>query len=144
MGRFTWGRTAAGVLLVAAVMGASACDGKAEGQKKPAAKPKAPTVAEATKTFQDAVADFDASDGCPKAAGGCWGKMKSVAEPARKLRKAMTADKRTDPAFYSTAYALLDKMEDGMDVGEDAFSNRPAVLGSAHDLCDWLDDHPTQ
>ncbi|MFI0711259.1 hypothetical protein ACH4SK_11490 [Streptomyces inhibens] len=33
-------------------------------------------------------------------------------------------------------YALLDKVEDGMDVGEDAFTNRPAVLGSAHDLYD--------
>ncbi|MFE3139674.1 hypothetical protein [Streptomyces scopuliridis] len=56
----------------------------------------------------------------------------------------MNADKQTGPEFSSPAYVLLDKMEDGMGVGEDAFSNRPAVLGSAHDLSDWLDEHPTQ
>ncbi|MFE7567759.1 hypothetical protein ACFU76_12435 [Streptomyces sp. NPDC057539] len=101
-------------------------------------------MAEATKTFQDAAAGFDAGDGCPKAAAECWEQMKAVVEPARELRKAVNADKQTGPEFYSPAYALLDNMADGMDVGEDAFSNRPAVLGSAHDLSDWLDEHPTQ
>lgn len=146
MGRVQWGRTAASVLLAAAVMGTTACGGETEAQKKAPAKPKTPTVtvAAATKTFQDAVADFDASDGCPKAVGECWDKMQAVAAPARELRKAMNADKKVGPEFYSPAYALLDKMEDGMDVGEDVFSNRPPVLGSAHDLSDWLDEHPTQ
>ncbi|MFE0059958.1 hypothetical protein [Streptomyces sp. NPDC059003] len=132
------------MLLAAVVMGTSACGGEEEAQKKPSAKPKVPSVAEATKTFQDAVADFDAADGCPKATGACWEQMKDVAKPARELRKAMNADKRTGPEFYSPAYALLDKMEDGMALGEDAFSNRPSVLGSAHDLSDWLDEHPVQ
>ncbi|MFJ9416681.1 hypothetical protein ACIRPT_21165 [Streptomyces sp. NPDC101227] len=132
------------MLLAATGMGTSACGGDAEAQKKATATPKVASVAEATKTFQDAVADFDASDGCPKAAGECWEKMKAVAGPARELRKAMNADKKTGAEFYSPAYALIGKMEDGMDVGEDTFTNRPAVLGSAHDLCDWLDEHPTQ
>ncbi len=133
------------MLLAAAVMaGASACGGEAEAQKKAPAKAKAPSVAAATKTFQAAVENFDASDGCPEAVGECWDKMKAVAAPARTLRKAMNADKRTGPDFYSPAYALIDKMEDGMDVGEDTFTNRPDVLGSAHNLADWLDEHPTQ
>ncbi|MEV0437720.1 hypothetical protein AB0I84_22980 [Streptomyces spectabilis] len=140
-----WGKTAVGALLAVAVMTAtSACGGEAEAQKKAPAKPKVPSVAAATKTFQAAVENFDASDGCPEAVGECWGKMKAVAEPARGLREAMNADKRTGPDFYSPAYALIDKMEDGMDIGEDTFINRPDVLGSAHKLADWLDEHPTQ
>ncbi|MFG2141883.1 hypothetical protein [Streptomyces sp. NPDC048650] len=144
MGRFAWGRTAVGVLLAAAVMGTSACGGDAEAQKKPTAKPKAPAVAVATKAFQGAVTGFDTSDGCPKAEGECWDKMKAVAEPAKVLRKAMNADKKTGPAFWREAYVLLDKIEEGMAVGEDRLTNRPDVLGSAHDLSNWLDENPVQ
>ncbi|WP_157856902.1 hypothetical protein [Streptomyces sp. PRh5] len=132
------------MLLAAAVMGTNACGGETEPQKQPAAKPKAPSVSEATTTFQNAVDEFDTSDGCPEAAGECWDKMQAVAKPMRALRKAMNADKATGPEFWREAYVLLDKMQDGMDVGEDAFTNRPAVLGSAHDLSDWLDEHPTR
>ncbi|WP_406153161.1 hypothetical protein OG217_05555 [Streptomyces sp. NBC_01023] len=144
MGRITWGRAVAGVLVAAAVLGTSACGGEAEAQKKPAAKPKAPTVAATTTTFQDAVTTFDTTDGCPKATGECWDKMTAVAEPAKVLRKAMNADKTTGPAFWREAYVLLDKMDKGMAVGEDTFTNRPEVLGSAHDLSDWLDENPVQ
>lgn len=144
MGRTRWGKIAAGALLAAAVMVTSACGGEAAADKKPAATPKVPTVAAATKTFQDAVADFDSSNGCPQATGECWDKMQAVAEPATLLRKAMNADQGAGPEFYSPAYVLLDKMEDGMAVGEDAFTNRPDVLGPAHDLSDWLDEHPVQ
>ncbi|MGG7574141.1 hypothetical protein [Streptomyces sirii] len=132
------------MLLAAAVMGTSACDGKAEAQKKAPAKPTVPSVVAATKTFQDAVTNFDTSDGCPKADGECWDKMKAVAEPAKVLRKAMNADKKSGPAFWREAYVLLDKMEKGMAVGEDTFSNRPDVLGPAHDLSDWLDENPVK
>lgn len=62
--------------------------------------------------------------------------MTAVIEPARDLRKAMNADKATGPEFWSEAYALIDTMETGMAVGEDQFSNRPDVLGSAHHLSD--------
>lgn len=48
----------------------------------------------------------------------------------------MNADKATGPEFWSEAYALIDTMETGMAVGEDQFSNRPDVLGSAHHLSD--------
>ncbi len=134
----------AGALLAAAVMGTSACGGKAEAQKNAPAKPTAPSVVAATKTFQGAVTNFDTSDGCPKAAGECWDKMKALAEPAKVLRKAMNADKKTGSAFWREAYVLLDKMEKGMAVGEDTFTNRPDVLGSAHDLSDWLDENPVK
>lgn len=140
----TWGKTAALMVLAVMMLGTSACGGEAEAQKPQADKPKPPGVTEATSAFQNAVADFDASDGCPKATGECWDKMQAVAAPAKTLRKAMNADKATGPAFWREAYVLLDTMEDGMAVGEDTFTNRPDVLGSAHDLVDWLDEHPVR
>lgn len=67
-------------------------------------------------------------------------------EPARTLRKAMNADKG-GPEYWSEAYALINIMEKGVGVGEDKGAtaigtNRPDVLGSAHDLSDWRDEHP--
>ncbi|MGX1851939.1 hypothetical protein OIU91_09680 [Streptomyces sp. NBC_01456] len=50
----------------------------------------------------------------------------------------------TSPAFWREAYVLLDKMEKGMAVGEDTFTNRPDVLGPAHELSDWLDENPVK
>ncbi|MGW3628063.1 hypothetical protein [Streptomyces sp. NPDC000880] len=144
MGRHQWGTTVVGVLLTAAaIVGVSGCGGDAEAQKQPAAKPKTVSITAATMAFQDAVTGFDLTDGCPKAAGECWDKMTAVMEPARELRKAMNAHK-AGPEFWSEAYVLIDTMEDGMAVGEDRFTNRPAVLGSAHDLYDWLDEHPVE
>ncbi|WP_432173953.1 hypothetical protein [Streptomyces sp. Tue6028] len=41
-------------------------------------------------------------------------------------------------------------MEKGYAVGEDQggggryVTNRPAVFGSAHDLLDWMDEHPVE
>lgn len=60
------------------------------------------------------------------------------------------------PEFWTEAYALIDTMEEGIAVGDDkgaavadevtakALSNRDEVFGSAHDLVDWLDEHPTK
>ncbi|MEV7512036.1 hypothetical protein AB0O57_29180 [Streptomyces sp. NPDC091201] len=86
---------------------------------------------------------FDMTNGCPTAAGACWDKMTAVMDPARELRKAMNAH-AAGPTFWSEAYALIDKMEGGMAAGEDRFTNRPAVLGSAHELSRWLDAHPVK
>ncbi|MGW4699837.1 hypothetical protein [Streptomyces sp. NPDC004285] len=68
-------------------------------------------------------------------------------EPARDLRKAANADKSTGPEFWSDAYALIDQMEEGIKVGRDLGAtapdtNRPVVLGSAHQLVAWLYTHP--
>ncbi|MFB7403336.1 hypothetical protein ACFCZR_24485 [Streptomyces rubiginosohelvolus] len=142
-----WGRSAAAALLAAAVaIGVSGCGGQAEAESKSAASTakKPVSLEKATTAFEAAVTEFDASGGCPSAAGECWDKMTAVMQPARELRKAMNAHKDTGPEFWSEAYALIDTMEDGIAVGEDKFSNRPAVLGSAHDLVDWLAAHPLQ
>ncbi|WP_392750331.1 hypothetical protein [Streptomyces sp. LN590] len=138
MGIHQWGKTVAGALLTAAVITAvSGCGGEADADaKKPPAKAQALSVDKATTSFHDAVTKFDLEDGCPKEAGACWKQMTAVIEPARDLRKAMNADKATGPEFWSEAYALIDTMETGMAVGEDQFSNRPDVLGSAHHLSD--------
>ncbi|WP_208874824.1 hypothetical protein [Streptomyces sp. PBH53] len=144
MGSTTWGKAAAGALLAAAMMTTSACGGDAEAGNKPAASPSVPSVTAAAETFQDAVVEFDSTDGCPQATGECWDKMQAIAEPAGELRKAMNADAKAGPEFYSPAYALLDKIEEGMSVGSDTFTNRPLVLGSAHELSRWLDEHPVQ
>ncbi|MGW4756280.1 hypothetical protein [Streptomyces chartreusis] len=49
--------------------------------------------------------------------------------------------------FWTDAYALIDTMEKGIAVGDDkgataVGTHRPDVLGSAHDVSDWLDEHP--
>ncbi|GHA43647.1 hypothetical protein GCM10010329_78200 [Streptomyces spiroverticillatus] len=125
-------------------MGTSACGGEAEAQKKAPTTPAVPSVTAAAKAFQEAVTNFDTTDGCPRPAGECWDKMQAVAKPARTLREAMNADKAVGPEFWTQAYVLLDKMEKGMAVGSDKITNRPDVLGSAHDLTDWLSEHPVQ
>ncbi|MFD3815156.1 hypothetical protein ACFWRZ_08820 [Streptomyces rubiginosohelvolus] len=142
-----WGRNAAAVLLAAAVaVGASGCGGQAEAEPKSAASAaKEPVSLEkATTAFEAAVTEFDATGGCPSAVGECWDKMTAVMKPARDLRKAMNAHEGTGPEFWSEAYVLIDTMEGGIAIGEDKFSNRPAVLGSAHDLVDWLAAHPVK
>jgi hypothetical protein len=82
--------------------------------------------------------------------------MQALMKPGRDLRKAMNAEKSVGADFWTDAYALIDTMEDGIAVGEDQgvpvadtemaamMSNRDEVLGSAHDLSDWLDAHPVK
>lgn len=150
MGRHIWGKTVSTLVLAAAtVTAASGCSSSNdEDATKPAAKAEALSVTEATTTFQAAVTKFDEDGGClEKAPGTCWEQMRALMKPARDLRKAANADKDTGAEFWSEAYALIDTMEDGIAVGDDKGAtaigtNRPDVLGSAHDLSDWLDNNP--
>jgi hypothetical protein len=147
MGRYIWGKTAGALLLAVTVAAASGCS---SSDDQPDTKPAAKTVSfdDAAATFQAAVTKFDTDGGCPEQEPGtCWEQMTAVMEPARELRKAMNAEKSVGADFWSQAYALIDTMEKGIAVGEDQGatalgSNRPEVLGSAHDLADWLDAHP--
>lgn len=144
----------AGVLIAAAVMGTSACGGEAAAQKKPAKKPMV-SVQAAAREFQDAVELSGCEDVAP---GTCWDQMEALTRLARTLRTAMNADKSVGAEFWTDAYALIDTMEEGIDVGEDLGgvaegesidaagerSNRDEVLGSANRLSDWLDAHPVK
>ncbi|MFF7169695.1 hypothetical protein [Streptomyces pseudovenezuelae] len=133
-------------LTVAAVSGCSSS--ASEDSEKPAAKAKTVSVEDATTTFQDAVTQFDADGGClDQEPGTCWEQMQALMEPARTLREAMNTEKSVSADFWSPAYELIDTMEKGLAVGEDKGAtaigtNRPDVLGSAHDLSDWLDENP--
>ncbi|MGW1549947.1 hypothetical protein [Streptomyces sp. NPDC002346] len=146
-----WGKTAAGVALAVTVAAVSGCGGNAEAEAKKPAAAKTVSVTKAAEDFQNVLADFDTT-GCESMEPGtCWEGMQTVIAPARVLRKAMNADKRVGPEFYSEAYALIDRMEKGVAVGEDRgggemnlTSNRPDVFGTAHDLADWLDAHPVE
>ncbi|MEU7291751.1 hypothetical protein AB0A76_00880 [Streptomyces exfoliatus] len=116
---------------------------------KPATEAPTLSVKQASTTFQAAVTKFDTDGGClDQEPGTCWDQMQAVMKPARDLRKAANADKSTGPEFWSEAYALIDTMEKGIAAGKDLgaeapVTNRPDVLGSAHKLSDWLDQHPT-
>ncbi|MET8809744.1 hypothetical protein [Streptomyces sp. NPDC004546] len=140
-----------GVVLAATLAGLSGCggDAKADGSKKATAAA-APSLEKATAAFQDAVAE-NANGSCPQEAGTCWDEMTRIMGPARTLRKAMKAHKGVSAEFWSPAYAIIDKMEDGYAVGKDqgggianVTSNRVTVFGGAHDLSDWLDEHPVE
>ncbi|MGW4087069.1 hypothetical protein ACWEGS_28955 [Streptomyces sp. NPDC004822] len=139
-----WGKTAVGVALAMAAL--SGCGGDGGAESKPKAAASAPSVQKATTAFQDALS---ATGDCEVEPGTCWEQMTAVIKPARKLREAMRADKTVSAEFWSPAYAIIDKMEDGYAVGEDQgggadnmTTNRIAVFGGAHDLSDWLDEHP--
>ncbi|MFJ9721221.1 hypothetical protein ACIRP3_00525 [Streptomyces sp. NPDC101209] len=147
MGRQLWGKTAGALVLAVTVAAVSGCGSSSdEDDSKPAAKEVG--IGEATTKFQTAVTKFDEDGGCPeKEPGTCWDQMQALMGPARTLRKAMNAHKGTGPGFWSDAYALIDKMEKGMAVGEDQgaealTTNRPVVFGTAHVLSRWLDAHP--
>ncbi|MFD5589346.1 hypothetical protein ACFWII_36855 [Streptomyces sp. NPDC127063] len=104
-------------------------------------------MAEAKTKFQNAVTAFDLAGGCvDKAPGTCWEQMQTLMGPARTLRQAMNAEKSVGPEFWTEAYRLIDRMEEGVAVGDDRVvvigSNRPMVFGSAHTLFRWLDAHP--
>ncbi|GAA1432164.1 hypothetical protein GCM10009601_52500 [Streptomyces thermospinosisporus] len=156
MGRHTWGKTASALILavtVAAVSGCSSSDDAGDGKPTgtAVAKATAPSVKEATTTFQAAVTKFDTDGGClEEEPGTCWDQMKALMEPARDLRAAMNAEKSVSADFWTEAYTLIDTMEKGIAVGEDKgaaggsaeLTNRDDVLGSAHDLSDWFDQHP--
>lgn len=151
--RHVWGKRAAGVMLVcalAAVSGCSSSDDSSDGKKATTAAAVAPSLEKAASAFQDAVSE-NANGSCSEEAGTCWDEMTAVIQPARTLRKAMRAHKGVSAEFWSPAYAIIDKMEDGYAVGEDqggginnTSSNRVAVFGGAHDLSDWLDEHPVE
>ncbi|MGW2471351.1 hypothetical protein [Streptomyces bauhiniae] len=133
--------------LVLTVAAASGCGTSGTPEQPVAAKPKTVSVAAATDHFKAAVDKFDTDGGClEQAVGTCWSQMTAVMGPARTLRKAMNADKTVGPEFWTGAYALINTMEKGIAVGQDkgagTFSNRPDVLGSAHKLAVWLDEHP--
>lgn len=106
-------------------------------------------LGEVTATFQDAVTTFDTDGGCLEQESGIrWDWMTVVMTPARDLWKAMDAEKSVGPEFWAGAYALSDTMEKGIAVDQDQgvpasdikeLTNRNDVLGSAHDLSDWLD-----
>ncbi|MFF4057702.1 hypothetical protein ACFYZ0_18335 [Streptomyces sp. NPDC001708] len=149
MGRYTWGKRVAGLFLAATMAAVSGCSSSDdESDAKPAAKAKTVSVEAASTTFQDAVTKFDTDGGClQKEPGTCWEQMTALMEPARDLRKAMNVEKSVGADFWTEAYALIDTMEKGIAVGEDqgataVGTNRPDVLGSAHDLSNWLDEHP--
>lgn len=151
MGRNVWGKTFGGLVLAVTVTAVSGCgsDGGSTAEKPAApSTPAAGSVKDAAAALKAAVAEFD-TVGCPEMAPDtCWDQMQAVMEPARELRKAANADK-AGPAFWSEAYVLIDKMEKGIATGKDLGAshpdtNRPDVLGSAHELSRWLDAHPTQ
>ncbi|MET7979488.1 hypothetical protein ABZW44_42180 [Streptomyces mirabilis] len=141
---------AAGIALAAAIIGtASGCGGDADVDKGEAKKPAAaaPSFSKASTEFQDMAANAYLDDECTKEAGTCWDRMKEIVASARVLRKAMNGEKSVGADFWTDAYALINKMEKGLEPGDDLgvnemTSNRPAVFGSAHDLARWLDEHP--
>ncbi|MFF2101165.1 hypothetical protein [Streptomyces sp. NPDC058202] len=148
MGRYRWGRAVAGVALAAAAVGTvSGCGGNADAssaKKKPAAA--APSFAKAAARFEDQLAVE-----CPSMEpDSCWDEMTALMKSARNLRKAMNSEKRGGAGFWTEAYALINKMEKGYAVGEDQgggerfITNRPAIFGTAHDLSDWMDEHPVK
>ncbi|MEU8454403.1 hypothetical protein [Streptomyces griseoaurantiacus] len=148
MGRYRWGTATVGALLTVTMAATSGCGGDTKAStadNKPAAV--APSFSKAAAAFQDEAANAYLDDECTEEAGTCWDKMKHIVASARVLRKAMNGEKSVGPEFWTDAYALIDKMEKGLEPGEDLgvnemTSNRPAVFGSAHDLADWLDEHP--
>ncbi|MET7814216.1 hypothetical protein ABZT26_25635 [Streptomyces sp. NPDC005395] len=158
MGRQTWGKTVSALVLaviMAAASGCSSSDDEDSGKPAATAAAKTPSVKETTATFQASVTKFDTDGGClDRAPGTCWEQMVALTEPARDLRKAMNAEKSVGAEFWTEAYALIDTMEKGIAVGDDKgltvadekmaamLSNRDDVLGSAHKLSDWLDQHP--
>ncbi|MFJ2008626.1 hypothetical protein [Streptomyces chartreusis] len=145
MGRHTWGKEAGALVLAATVAAVSGCSSSDDSGD---AKAKTVSVGDATTTFQAAVTKFDTDGGClEKEPGTCWEQMQALMTPARDLRKAMNSEKSVGADFWTDAYALIDTMEKGIAVGDDkgataVGTNRPDVLGSAHDLSDWLDEDP--
>ncbi|MFK0159184.1 hypothetical protein ACIQVK_44825 [Streptomyces sp. NPDC090493] len=150
MGRHIWGKAAGTLVLAATVAAASGCSSSSDDAKPPASSSPAATVsvADATTEFQAMVTKFDEDGGClEQEPDTCWEQMQALIQPARGLRKAMRAEKSVGPEFWTGAYTLIDKMEKGIAVGRDRGAtaigtNRPEVLGSAHDLSDWLDENP--
>ncbi|MFE4579373.1 hypothetical protein [Streptomyces chartreusis] len=148
MGRINWGKSVGALVLAATVAAVSGCSGSGDEAKPAAPSPGTVSVADAIAEFQHMVTKFDEDGGClEQEPGTCWEKMEALMQPARGLRKAMRAETSVGREFWTEAYTLIDKMEKGIAVGEDqgataVGTNRPAVLGSAHDLSDWLDVHP--
>ncbi|MFF4276167.1 hypothetical protein [Streptomyces sp. NPDC001536] len=146
-----WGAAASITFAIAAVVGVSGCGGDAEAdaKKSPTASAAAPSFSEASKAFQDVAGTMYLDSECTKEAGTCWDKMTTAVKAARTLRTAMNGEKSVGPEFWTEAYALIDTMEEGYAVGEDLGAddfntNRPKVFGTAHDLDDWLGEHPIQ
>lgn len=150
MGRRLWGKTGGALVLVMTVAAVSGCSDSSNDAKPAAVSSPAGTVsvADATTEFQDMVTKFDTDGGClEKEPDTCWEQMQALIQPARGLRKAMRAEKSVGPEFWTDAYALIDKMEKGIAVGKDRGAtaigtNRPDVLGSAHELSNWLAENP--
>jgi hypothetical protein len=123
------------------VLGAAACGGQTEAKPEAKASPTAPSVTEAREAFQGDLRRLQIA-GCPP---DCTTDLQQISHYAGELRKAMNADPKVGAEFYSPAYALIDKIQTGARAVDGTVeSQRPQVLGPAHDLSDWLDEHPTQ
>lgn len=150
MGRHVWGRTVGALVLAVTVAAVGGCSSDSGNDAKPAARAEKADLGATTATFKAAVTEFDTDGGClEQEPGTCWEQMQALMEPARALRKAMNAEKSVGAEFWTEAYTLIDTMEKGIAVGEDrgtapGITNRPDVLGSAHDLSEWLDEHPVK
>lgn len=137
-----WGAAASLLVLGAVTFGMTGCGGAEAAAKAPAASPseKPPSVSAAGKAYADDLNKL-AWGGCPD---DCDPDLNEIVANARTLRKAMN----TDPAgatFWSPAYRLIDRIEEGRaKVQGDARWNRALILGPAHELNDWLSQHPTQ
>ncbi|GAA1419858.1 hypothetical protein GCM10009601_17400 [Streptomyces thermospinosisporus] len=89
MGRHAWGKTASALILAVTVAAVSGCSSSDDaGDPKPGGtaveKATAPSVKEATTTFQAAVTKFDTDGGClEEEPGTCWDQMKALMKPAR-------------------------------------------------------------
>jgi hypothetical protein len=146
MGRHIWGRTAAGVLLAAAVMSTSACGADSEADAKPQAKQSKSSVTPAQKLRKAAEKYTDDLDelemaGCPT---DCGPDMADVYDNALGVRNAMQdSDART--GTFTVPLQLINTLEKGFIVygqSGDSESSRPSVLGPAYKLRQWLDDNP--
>ncbi|MFG2408798.1 hypothetical protein ACGFR8_31530 [Streptomyces brevispora] len=151
MGRYSRGTTISALVLAATIAAASGCSSSDDtDQAKPATTVDTVDFEKATSTFKASVEKFDADGGClEKEPGTCWEQMQAVMTPARTLRRAMNMEKSVGADFWTGAYALINTMEKGIAVGEDrgtavGVTNRPDVLGSAHELVTWLNEHPVK
>jgi hypothetical protein len=82
---------------------------------------------------------------CVPASADCSPHLKDLVDAADKLRTAMHADS-AGPAFFSDAYAMIDKLDDLRNNYEplDQAGTRGRVLMLADQLSTWVRQHPTQ
>ncbi|MFJ4966031.1 hypothetical protein ACIP6P_26900 [Streptomyces sp. NPDC088729] len=150
-----WGRTGAGLLLVAVVMaGTAGCGdgGSGTAQDKPSASAAPKKAAKSVAQQWEDAWGYQVANPCQEKSeaaaeeAGCQNVAWDLVTDVRKVRKAMNADRAAGTGFYTEAYVIMDRIDTLAGDMSDArlLQMRNMIRVAGVELNSWIVSHPSR